>query len=82
MLIKELRSFFEKRDIEKKLIDLDKTIQEKDFWNNSRDEVEKILKKKNNYDFLVNSHNKFEKEYKDLHDIYILAKDENDNQII
>ena len=29
----------------KKLIDLDKSIQEKNFWKN-RDEAEKILKKK------------------------------------
>ena len=81
MLIKESRSFFEKQDIEKKLNDLDKLIQEKNFWNN-RNEAEKILKKKKNYDFLVNSYNYFEKENKDLHDIYLLAKDENDNQII
>ncbi len=81
MLIKESRSFFEKQDIEKKLNDLDKLIQEKNFWNN-RNEAEKILKNKKNYDFLVNSYNYFEKENKDLHDIYLLAKDENDNQIL
>ena len=45
MLIKELRSFFEKHDIQKKLINLDQTIQEPNFWNN-RDEAEKILKEK------------------------------------
>ena len=81
MLIKELRSFFEKQDIENKLTDLDRAIQEKDFWNN-RDEAEKILKKKKNYDFLINSYKYFEKEKNDLYDIYLLAKDENDNQII
>ncbi len=81
MLIKELRSFFEKQDIENKLTVLDRAIQEKDFWNN-RDEAEKILKKKKNYDFLINSYKYFEKEKNDLYDIYLLAKDENDNQII
>ena len=81
MLIKELRSFFEKQDIENKLTDLDRAIQEKNFWNN-RDEAEKILKKKKNYDFLINSYKYFEKEKNDLYDIYLLAKDENDNQII
>ena len=60
MLIKELRSFFEKQDIENKLTDLDRATQEKDFWNN-RDEAEKILKKKKNYDFLINSYKYFEK---------------------
>ena len=81
MLIKELRSFFEKQDIEKKLIDLDKAIQAKNFWNN-RDQAEKILKKKKNLDFLINSYKYFEKESKDLFDIYFLAQDENENQII
>jgi len=81
MLIKELRSFFEKQNIEKKLVDLNKAIQAKNFWHN-RDEAEKILKKKKNYDFLVNSYKFCEKESKDLSDIYQLAKDENDNQII
>ena len=81
MLIKELRSFFEKQDIEKKLIDLDKAIQAPNFWNDKQ-EAEKILKKKKNYDFLVNSCNYLDKENKDLYDIYLLAKDENDNQII
>ena len=73
MLIKELRSFFEKQDIENKITDLDRAIQEKDFWNN-RDEAEKILKKKKNYDFLINSYKYFEKEKNDLYDIYLLAK--------
>ncbi len=81
MLIKELRSFFETQDIEKKLIDLDKAIQAKNFWNN-RDEAEKILKKKKNLDFLINSYKYFEKESKDLFDIYFLAQDENESQII
>ena len=81
MLIKELRSFFEKQEIKKKIIDLDTAIQEKNFWNN-RDEAEKILKKKKNFDFLINSHQYFEKESEDLYDIYLLAQDENDNQII
>ena len=81
MLIKELRSFFEKQDIEKKLVDLDKLIQAKNFWNNKH-EAEKVLKKKKKYDFLLNSCNYLEKENKDLYDIYLLAKDENDNQIL
>ena len=45
MLAKELRSFFEKQDVKKKLIVLDQAIQAKNFWNN-REEAEKVLKKK------------------------------------
>ena len=81
MLAKELRSFFEKQDVKKKLIDLDQAIQAKNFWN-SREEAEKVLKKKKNYSTLFDSYNYFEKENKDLYDIFLLAKDENDNQII
>ena len=81
MLFKELRGFFEKQDIETKLFYLNKAIQEQDFWNN-RDKAEKILKNKKNYDFLINSYNNFSKENKDLYDIYLMAKDEKDDQII
>ena len=81
MLIKELRSFFEKEDIEKKLFDLDAVVQEKNFWN-KREEAEKTLKKKKSYDYLINSYNYFSKETEDLYDIFLLAKDEEDNQII
>ncbi len=81
LLFKELRSFFEKQNIETKLFNLNKVIQEKDFWNN-KDKAEKILKNKKSYDFLINSYNNFSKENKDLYDIYLMAKDENDDQII
>ena len=82
MLVKELRSFFEKQNIEKKIADLDKIIQSENFWNNNKNEVEKTLKKKKNFDYLFDSYKYFEKESKDLYDIYLLAKSENDNQII
>ncbi len=82
MSVKELRSFFEKQNIEKKLVELDKIIQAENFWNNNKKEVEKTLKKKKNLDYLVNSYKYFEQESKDLYDIYLLAKSENDNQII
>ena len=82
MSVKESRSFFEKQNIEKKLVELDKIIQAENFWNNNKKEVEKTLKKKKNFDYLVNSYKYFEQESKDLYDIYLLAKSENDNQII
>ena len=81
MLIKELRSFFEKQNIEKKITELDQVIQDPNFWNN-KNNAEKILKEKKNYNFLVNSYKYFERENKDLYDIFILARDENNNQII
>ncbi len=81
MLIKESRSFFEKQGIEKKILDLDKDIQAPHFWEN-RDKAEKSLKEKKNYDFLLNSFKFCEKENKDLYDIFLLAREENNNQII
>ena len=81
MWIKESRSFFEKQNIEKKLIDLDQAIQAPNFWK-KRDEAEKILKEKKNYNILVNSFKYFEKENKELYDFFLLAKDENNIQII
>ena len=81
MLIKELRSFFEKQNIEKKIINLDQAIQDPNFWDN-RNKAEKILKEKKNYNFLVNAFKFIEKENNDLYDIFILARDENNNQII
>ena len=81
MLAKELRSFFEKQNVKKKLIDLDQAIQSKNFWNN-REKAEKALKKKKNYNNLIELYRYFENENKDLYEIFLLAKDENDNQII
>ena len=81
MLTRELRSFFEKQKIEPKLINLNQAIQNPNFWNN-REKAEKILKEKKNYDLIVNSFNQFDKEQKDLYDIFLLAKEENNNQII
>ena len=79
--IKELRSFFEKHNIEKKLLNLNLLIERPNFWNN-RIEAEKILKEKKNYDILVSSLKKFNQEEKDLYDIFILAKEENNIQIL
>jgi len=81
LLTRELRSFFEKQEIEPKLINLNQAIQNPNFWNN-REKAEKILKEKKNYDLIVNSFNQFDKEQKDLYDIFLLAKEENNNQII
>jgi len=81
LLTRELRGFFEKQEIEPKLINLNQAIQNPNFWNN-REKAEKILKEKKNYDLIVNSFNQFDKEQKDLYDIFLLAKEENNNQII
>ena len=70
MLTRELRSFFEKQDIESKLVNINQAIQNPNFWNNKK-KAEKILKEKKNYDLLINSFNQFDKEEKDLYDIFL-----------
>jgi len=80
-LIRELRSFFEKQDIESKQNNLNKLINSPNFWNN-KNQAEKILKEKKNYDNLINSQKKSEKELKDLHDIFLLANEEKDEYVI
>ena len=44
--------------------------------------MQKILKEKKNIDFLINSHKESKKEEKDLYDIFLLANEENNKQII
>jgi len=80
-LIKELRSFFENQNINKKQNNLSKLIEKPNFWEN-RIEAEKILKEKKNYDTLINSQKKFEKELKDSYDLFLLANEEKDKNII
>ena len=41
-----------------------------------------MLKEKKSNEYLINSFNKSEKETDDLYDIYLLAKEENNTQIL
>ena len=79
--IKELRSFFEKQKIEKKLDSLNYKIQKPDFWNN-KIKAEKDLKEKKNYESLINSFKQSQKESLDLYDIFLLASEENNKTIL
>ena len=80
-LFKESRSFFEKRDIENKQNKLNNLINDTNFWND-KIQAEKILKEKKNYDNLLNSQKKYQKELIDLSELYILAIEEKDQNII
>ena len=51
------------------------------FWND-RKQAEKILKEKKSYDNLLDSHKQSEKEINELYDIFQLANEENDKQLI
>ena len=56
-------------------------IENPNFLKN-RIEAEKIIKEKKNFDLLINSHKKSKQEEKDLYDIFLLADEENNHQII
>ena len=77
----ELRSFFEKQNIKSKLNKINLLIENPNFWDN-RSEAEKKLKEKKNFDFLIKTYNTSNKKNKDLYDIYLLANEENNSQIV
>ena len=79
--IKESRSFFETQKIELKLNKLNNLIEDPKFWDD-RKKAEKILKEKKGYDNLLTSHKQSENEINELYDIFKLANDENDKQLI
>ena len=81
MPIKELRSFFEKRGIESKLIEINKLILNSDFWDN-KSNSEKILKEKKIYDELLNSYKNSNQKCDEIIDFYNLAKEENNTELI
>ncbi|MBD1145772.1 peptide chain release factor 2 [Pelagibacterales bacterium SAG-MED34] len=79
--MKELRSFFETQNIETKRNKLNAIVEDPKFWND-RKQAEKILKEKKSYDNLLDSHKQSEKEINELYDIFQLANEENDKQLI
>ena len=80
-LTKELRSFFETQNIESKRNKLNTLIEDPKFWED-RKQAEKILKEKKSYDNLLDSRSRFHSEINELYDIFKLAEEENDKQLI
>ena len=80
-LIKESRSFFETQKIESKRNKLNNLIEDPKFWDD-RKQAEKILKEKKGYDNLLDSHKQSEDDINELYDIFKLANEENDKQLI
>ncbi|MBD1153866.1 peptide chain release factor 2 [Pelagibacterales bacterium SAG-MED23] len=79
--MKESRSFFEEQNIETKRNKLNTIVEDPKFWND-RKQAEKILKEKKGYDNLLDSHKQSEKEINELYDIFQLANEENDKQLV
>jgi len=79
-LIKELRSIFEKNNINSKLETLNKKILEPNFWKN-KNISHKIIKEKKLFEDLINSLNNSITKLNDLSDLNQLAIEENNLNI-
>ena len=77
----ELRSYFDKKDLFNKLIIINKKIENPDFWKNKQ-EAEKILKDKKSFEDLIQAYESNLKLLNDLNDLFQLANEENNLQII
>ena len=80
-LIKEYRSFFEKNNIRSIIEENNKKILDQNFWKN-KNLAQKIIKEKNFYEDLLNSYESSIKEIRDLSDLYDLAVEEGNLNII
>ena len=76
-----LGGIFDKEDIENKLKDLEKTTLKENFWKN-KDLAKKTVKQKKIFENILNSYNKFITEIDNIKDLYHLANQENDEEIV
>jgi peptide chain release factor 2 len=76
-----LGGIFEKQDVENKLKELEKTLLQKDFWKD-QNLVKKTVKQKKNFEDILNSYKKSFNEINNIKDLFILATQEKDDEII
>ena len=72
---------FEKNDINKKLKELEKTLLSENFWKD-KSKVKKTVKEKKIYEDILNSFKSSTNEVKNLRDLYNLALDEKNDEIL
>ena len=80
-LIKEYRSFFEKNNIRSIIETNNQKVLTPNFWKD-KNLAQKIIKEKNFYEDLLKSYEKSKNEIKDLTDLFDLAIEENNQNII
>ena len=76
-----LGGIFEKNKIKEKLIELDQTLQKKNFWKD-KDLVKKTVKKKNFCEQILNSYKSSFNEISNIKELFKLATQEKDDEII
>ncbi|MDC3106389.1 peptide chain release factor 2 [Candidatus Pelagibacter sp.] len=79
--MKELRSIFEKNDINSKLENHNNKMLEADFWRDKLNS-QKIIKEKKLFEDLINSYLQSTNKLSDLDDLYKLALEENNSEIL
>ena len=72
---------FDKKDIENKLKELEKTSLKENFWKDKQ-LVKKIVKQKKIYEEMLNSYKKSLNEIKNVKELFALASEEKDEEII
>ena len=79
--IKESRSIFDKKKIFEKLDEINKKIEDNNFWKN-KSLAEKTLKEKKIFDNLIKNYKKTEIECKEINELYKIALEEDNKEII
>ena len=72
---------FDKKDIENKLKELEKTSLKENFWKDKQ-LVKKTVKQKKIYEEMLNSYKKSLNEIKNVKELFALASEEKDEEII
>ena len=81
MLLKILGGIFDKNQIRDKLEDLEKKLQEENFWKN-KDIVKKTIKQKKFFEEILSSYNNYFLELSNIQDLFKLAFEEKNEEII
>ena len=80
-LLAILGGIFEKNNIAKKLEDIEKTLLQENFWKD-KSKVKKVVKEKKIFENILNSYKKSTLEVINLKDLYKLAVEENNEDIL
>ena len=78
--LKNIRGIFDSNKIEIKLAEIEKTLQQKEFWKN-KDIVKKTVKQKKIFDNILKSYEETSKEIINIKDLFQLATQENNDEI-
>ncbi len=76
-----LGGIFENNNIELKLKEIEKSLLDQNFWKN-KTKVKKTVKEKKIYEDILQSHHQYLKEINNLKDLYKLALDEKNEEIL